>query len=196
MTDDTTPPFVVAIGASAGGLQAIQDLLAELPDNFAAAVVIAQHSMPGAQLDQILRLKSPLPVRLLEDGDVLRAGTVYVTPAATHAFFQMETIRLSPEVKHAGYRPSIDALFMTLAASFRERAIAVVLSGTMKDGMRGAQVIHDTGGRTVVQNPDEAQFESMPMNVILMDHPQEILTASGLGKWLRDEVGTSPTTSD
>ena len=85
---------------------------------------------------------------------------------------------------------------MPLAASFRERAIAVVLSGTMKDGMRGAQVIHDTGGRTVVQNPDEAQFESMPMNVILMDHPQEILTASGLGKWLRDEVGTSPTTSN
>ncbi len=70
------------------------------------------------------------------------------------------------------------------------RAIGVVLSGTMADGMRGAQIIHDVGGKTIVQDPSDAQFPDMPQHVIRRDHPALIEAADELGNWLSDEIGT------
>ncbi|MGC3939293.1 chemotaxis protein CheB [Roseobacter sp. EG26] len=192
MTSHTEQGFVVAIGASAGGIKAIRALLSCLPANLGAPVVIAMHSEPSSNLTEVLQIRSPLAIKRLEDGEALRTGQIYVVPGATHAFFRDGRVRLSEPVRDSGFRPSIDGLFMTLAAEYKEKAIAVVLSGTMNDGTRGAQVVYDMGGQTIVQNPEDATFESMPLSVILMDHPQQILSAEDLGSWLDETIGTAP----
>ncbi len=197
MNDTTADPgierqhFVVAIGASAGGLAAIEELLAELPLNLNAPVVIASHSLPESVLEQVLKIRSSLNIRQVEDGVVLEHSTVYVVPGARHALFRNGRLQLSEIVEDSGFRPSIDALFMTLATEYGDRAIAVVLSGLLNDGTRGAQVVYDMGGRTIVQDPQDAAFPSMPSSVIRHDHPIAIRTASELGEWLLSEIGTT-----
>lgn len=190
-SEHETPRFVVAIGASAGGVTAIIDLLATLPERLDAPVVIAVHSEPASLLKEALQFKSSLNIKSAEDGEMLQSGVIYVVPGAKHAFFRNGDLQLSSVVRDSGFRPSIDALFMSMAAEYGERAIAVVLSGLLKDGMRGAQVIYDMGGRTIVQDPKDAEYASMPQSVIRSDHPNAILTASDLGTWLASQIGTS-----
>lgn len=180
---------VVAIGASAGGVRAICDLIKELPAHLDAPIVIAVHSLPESQLTEVLQAITPLPVKKVVDGDVLQNGCIHVVPGAKHVFFQNGALKLSQLVHDSGFRPSIDALFMTMAAEYGDRAVAVVLSGTLKDGMRGAQVTFDVGGRTFVQDPREATFDGMPNSIIFNDHPEKILPAAELGKWLTKELG-------
>jgi chemotaxis response regulator CheB len=175
---------VIAVGASAGGVKAIADFVDGLPDDLAAPVVVAMHSDPSSRLSTLLAMKCRLPIRQLEDGEVLENGVVYVVPGARHAFFRAGGMRLSEPVRDSGFRPSIDALFMSLASEYRDRAVAVVLSGTLHDGLRGVQVVHDMRGITVAQDPEEAQFKSMPMHVIMRDHPMQILSAHDLGVWV------------
>jgi chemotaxis response regulator CheB len=184
MADSGAYRKVIAVGASAGGVKAIEDFIRALPEDLAVPVVVAMHSDPGSRLAEVIATKCPLPVKRLEDGDLLKNGVVHVVPGATHAFFRGSGMRLSKPVQGSGFRPSIDALFMSLASEYRDKAIAVVLSGNLNDGLRGAQVINDMGGTTVVQDPREAQFTSMPMSVIRRDHPKQILSAHDLGVWV------------
>ncbi|MDA8870744.1 chemotaxis protein CheB [Rhizobiaceae bacterium] len=177
---------IVVVGCSAGGLKAVVELLRELPATFPIPIVIASHSRPESQLLAALQLKRDLrlPIVGAVDGIRLAGPSVFVLPGATHGLVVRDRLMLSPTVRESGFRPSIDALFMTAAASFQDRTVAVVLSGTMSDGMRGAQVIYDMGGMTIVQDPDDADQAQMPQSVIANDHPRAILAASELGKWL------------
>lgn len=190
---------VIAIGGSAGALHAVKDLLGELPATFAAPIVLALHSLPESRLAELLQLdrRLKIDIRQATDGDALTPGTVHVVPGARHGLFSGNRLKISEPVEGSGFRPSIDALFMTLATEHGPNAIAVVLSGTMKDGMRGAQVIYDMGGKTVVQDPGEAAYGEMPRSVINADHPNDVLTAEDIGIWLTSHVekmttGTSP----
>ena len=186
---------VVAIGASAGGFGAVRELLSVLPEDFGAPIVVAIHSGPDGDLARsldIARSSGPV-IREAQDGDRLEPGHVYALPAAKHGFFVGDELRLSDTVRDSGFRPSIDALFMTLAAVYRDAAVAVVLSGTMDDGKRGAQVIHDLGGITLVQDPGDASFAEMPRAVIRADHPYQILPAKALGELLIELVHGEPT---
>ena len=181
----------VAVGCSSGGISALSEMLAGLPAGFPAPVVVAMHSRPDSRLGETLRLTLPegAPLRLCEDGSWLEPGVIHIIPGARHGFFDGDRIRLSDIVQGGSYRPSVDALFMSLAMQHRENAIAVVLSGTMDDGMRGAQVIYDMGGRTIVQDPDGARFDDMPTSVIRNDHPKAVLPPDELGRWLTREIG-------
>lgn len=181
--------FVVAIGASAGGLRAIRELIEELPPDLDAPIVVAVHGNATSQLTEVLSELSSLKIKKIEDGEALAKGWIYIVPGAKHAFFGNGRIRLSDVVRDSGFRPSIDALFMTLTAEYGPRSIAVVLSGTMKDGMRGAQVVYDMGGRTIVQDPEDAKYAEMPKSVILRDHPETVRSASELGVWLGKMIG-------
>lgn len=181
--------FVVAIGASAGGLSAITDLIGELPETVDAPIVIAVHSSENSILSKALKNVSTRNIKLVEDNELLKAGWIYVLPGARHGFFKNGRIQLSGHVQDSGFRPSIDALFMTLAAEYGDRAIAVVLSGMLKDGMRGAQVIYDMGGQTIVQDPADAEYASMPSSVIDNDHPETVRSAADLGVWLGKLIG-------
>jgi len=177
---------IVVIGCSAGGLEPLIELLREIPATFSYPIVVAFHGGPDSLLDQVLQFRDDIKItaRKAVDGEKLVGRTVFLLPGAVHGLVIGDTLRLSPLVRESGFRPSIDALFMTTAANYQENTIGVVLSGTLKDGMRGAQVIYDMGGITIVQDPDEARYASMPQSVINADHPYKILEASELGKWL------------
>ena len=181
---------IVVVGCSAGGLKALIEMLSEIPPTFPIPIVIASHGGPGARLLEALQSKKQigLPVLHAEDGAALVGPSIFVLPGATHGLVVGNTLQLSPLVHDSGFRPSIDALFMTAAASYQSDAIAVVLSGTMSDGMRGAQVIYDMGGFTLVQDPDDADRAQMPQSVINADHPRQILPAADLGKWLTESA--------
>lgn len=191
MTSIQSPEYVVAIGASAGGLDPLREIMRIFPANLNAPIVIAMHSAPGSQLTEILNFGNSLSIVRLEDEQVLECGHIYVVPGAHHAFFKDGRISLSAVVDRSRYRPSIDALFTTLALEYREKAIAVVLSGQLDDGKRGAQIIYDLGGTTIVQCPEDAEFSSMPMSVIAFDHPETAVPAAELAHWLIDKIGTA-----
>ncbi|QUJ76404.1 chemotaxis protein CheB [Sulfitobacter albidus] len=193
MTHADAPDSLIVIGGSAGAQQPVQEMLAALPNPLAAPIIIALHSVPMSKLTELLQRNSHHDIRRVEDGDTPEAGVIHIVPGGRHAFLRAGKIRLSDEVEDSGFRPSIDMLFMTAAAQYGPGAIGVILSGMLKDGMRGCQVIYDLGGRSIVQNPDDALYDSMPAAVIRADHPRAILSASELSEWLISKVGTIET---
>jgi two-component system chemotaxis response regulator CheB len=156
---------IVAVAASAGGLNAISNVLAALPDAFPCAVAIVQHLDPRhrSQLAHILSRRTPLPVKQAEDGERLVPSTVYIAPPDKHLLVNTDgTVSLtSSELVHF-VRPSADLLFESVAASFRERAIAVVLTGSGVDGSMGLAAIKKMGGKVIAQDQASSDFFGMP----------------------------------
>lgn len=159
------PAAIVAIAASAGGLNAISKVLAGLPGDFPVPVAVVQHLDPKHRsvLSDILSRRTALRVREAADGEALQAGHVYVAPPDRHLLVNADgTISLTRTQLVHFVRPSADLLFESVAASYRERAIAVVLSGSGSDGDMGAQAIRKTGGTLIVQDPASAEYGGMP----------------------------------
>jgi two-component system chemotaxis response regulator CheB len=165
----TTPSTVVAIAASAGGLRALGDVLGALPPGFSAAILVVQHLAPHHRsfLASILSRQCTMPVREAREGDPVIPGTVLVAPPDLHLLVNSDrTLSLSrAELVHF-VRPSADLLFESVAACFKDRAIAVVLSGMGRDGSTGVQAIHKMGGKVIAQD-DSAEFTSMPHAAVL-----------------------------
>ena len=160
---------IVAIASSAGGVTALSELLAELPSSFPSTILIVQHLSPNyvSHLAEILARKAQLPVKPAENGEKARPGTIYVAPPDQHLLISADrTLSLThTELVHF-LRPSADVLFKSIAAAYGKRAIAVVLTGTGKDGAMGVKAIHQTGGKVIVQDPQTAEFNAMPKNAI------------------------------
>jgi two-component system chemotaxis response regulator CheB len=156
---------IVALAASAGGLKALSELLAGLPANFPAALVVVQHLDPRHRslMAEILGRRTALKVRQAADDEHLQPGSVFIAPPDRHLLVnpdgQLSLTRT--ELVHFS-RPSADLLFESVAASYRERAIAVVLSGSGSDGAMGAKAIKKMGGTLIVQDPATAEFSGMP----------------------------------
>lgn len=163
-------PFeVVALAASAGGIRALGDVLAGLPADFSAAVVMVQHldRHHPSLLVQILRRRTPLAVKEAGEGDRLLPRTVYVAPPNKHLLVNPDgTLSLSSAELVHFVRPSADLLFESVAASYRERAIAVVLTGSGSDGAMGVRAIKKMGGTVLVQDEATAEFSGMPRAAI------------------------------
>ena len=156
--------FVVGIGASAGGLEALRALIARLPAQSRMAFIIAQHLSPShpSLLAQLLERETALPVRFAAQGETLAANTVYVAPANANIQVRDGRFRLSEPFKHAVPKPSVDYLLASLAEEFGERVIAVILSGTGSDGAVGVRAVKAAGGFVVVQSEDSAKYGGMP----------------------------------
>ena len=156
---------LVVVGSSAGGIDALSVLVASLPEDFPAPVVIAQHLDPNrpSRLDQILGRRSTLPVRQVTNREPLEAGTIYVVPANRHVAISDHAIELSDDAERP--KPSIDLLLSSAATSFGEALIAVILTGSGTDGANGARIVHEAGGTVIIQNPVEAEFSSMPRSL-------------------------------
>ncbi len=155
---------VVVVGSSAGGIEALVTILAALPSDFAAPIVIAQHLDPQrpSQLGAVLERKSTIPVSVVEKPTKLEAGRAYVVASNRHVTIHDGYV--TPEGDHAGRpRPSIDLLLSTAAASYGENLIAVILTGSGSDGAAGALDVKRQGGTIVIQNPETARFPSMPL---------------------------------
>jgi two-component system CheB/CheR fusion protein len=153
---------LVVVGASAGGIDALSTLVATLPRDFPAPVVIAQHLDPGrpSHLAEILGRRSTLPVQVVTDQIPLENGVVFVVPANRHVEISDHVIGLRTGDGRA--KPSVDLLLSSAAQIFGENLIAVILSGTGHDGAAGARAVKEAGGMVVVQNPQTAQFSGMP----------------------------------
>jgi two-component system, chemotaxis family, CheB/CheR fusion protein len=155
---------LVVVGASAGGIDALQTLAASLPPDFPAPIVVAQHISPNrpSALAAILAKATPLSVRSVSGRAQLEPGTIYVVPPNHHVEIVGFEIVVSEDEKQSPL-PSIDLLFTTAASAFGENAIAVVLTGTGTDGAAGAWDIKAAGGTVVIQNPETASFPSLPL---------------------------------
>ncbi|MHB1135149.1 MAG: chemotaxis protein CheB [Chloroflexota bacterium] len=156
---------VVAVAASAGGLNALTTVLSALPASFPAAVLVVQHVDPRHRslMATILGRRTALVVKEAEAGDTLRAGTVFIAPPDYHLLLDRDgTLSLSHSELVHFVRPSADLLFESVAASYQDRAIAVVLTGTGSDGSMGVQAIKKMGGTVIAQDEATAQFFGMP----------------------------------
>jgi len=156
---------IVALAASAGGLQALSCVLAGLPASFPAATVVVQHLDPRHRslIADILGRRTALKVREATEGDVLIPGVVFTAPPNRHLLVNPDaTVSLSQSELVHFVRPSADLLFESVAASFRDRAIAVVLSGMGVDGAMGLRAVRKMGGTIIVQDEATSQFFGMP----------------------------------
>ena len=182
---------LIVIGASAGGVEALKHLVADLPADLPAAVVTVLHmmSLGPSQLGVILDRVSQMPVTLASDGERPERGHVYVAPPGFHTLLQGDSIQLSDAPPENGYRPSIDQFFLSAARAYGRRAVGVVLTGTLSDGAEGLRLIKAHGGATVVQDPDDALFDDMPRNAIDQVEPDRIAPLDELGGVLCELVG-------
>jgi two-component system CheB/CheR fusion protein len=163
----TAPPWLVGIGSSAGGVEALRELLPGL--NAGDVVyVIAQHMSPvhPSLLLQVLSRETELEVAEIADGDPLRTGTIFVAPPNCDVEVMDGCFRTRQAEPRISPQPSIDTLLRSLAQEAGSRSIAIILSGTGSDGVAGFDAIRNAGGRTVAQDPSTARYRDMPSAVI------------------------------
>jgi two-component system, chemotaxis family, protein-glutamate methylesterase/glutaminase len=187
---------VVAIGASAGGVEALREVLAGLPGDLPAVVLVVLHVSPRAPsvLPRILGRRCALPVEHARDGEAIVPGRVYVAPPDVHLLVRGGRVHLLHGPRENGMRPAVDPLFRTVARAYGGRAIGVVLSGTLDDGTLGLARIKERGGRAVVQDPDEALFDGMPRNAatrVAVDHVAVLADIPALLARLAHDVTTN-----
>lgn len=156
---------VVALAASAGGLAALSRVLSGMPGEFPAALVVVQHLDPRHRslMAEILTKRTSLKVRQASNNDELRAGSVYIAPPDRHLLVDPDgTLSLSQSELVHFVRPSADLLFESVAACYKDRAIAVVLTGTGSDGNMGVTAIKKMGGTVIAQDEQSSEFFGMP----------------------------------
>jgi len=161
------PRRVIVVGASAGGVKALCELVKALPAPSPVPMYIVLHSGPDSLLDEILTACDSHSVRFVENGERIENG-IYVSRPRRHLVVNSGTIGVSElnAPKREYWIPSIDELFESTAKSQGSRAIGVILSGTMHDGVAGLLAIRDAGGTTLAQEPEEAQCPEMPLAVL------------------------------
>jgi two-component system chemotaxis response regulator CheB len=185
---------VVALVASAGGLDAVSRVLGPLPDGFAAATLVLIHQAPDrvSRLVEILRGRCELPVVPAEHGRTLQAGRVVVAPPGQHTLITPgRGIALIRSGAFPPSRPSADLLLTTLAVAVGGRAIAVVLSGGGHDGATGATAIHAFGGTVLATDEPSSREFSMPLAAIKRDNAvDDIVALDDVADRLIERVGT------
>jgi two-component system chemotaxis response regulator CheB len=174
---------VIVVGASAGGVQALQALVSQLPPELPASVLVVLHLMSAGTsvLDSILGRAGDLPVSQARDGEPLERGHIYVAPPDFHMLLRGPNIHLSAGPRENGHRPAIDPLFRSAARAYGRRVVGVILSGTLDDGTDGLAMIKSRGGATVVQDPDDAAYGDMPRNAIDYVGPDRIEPLARMG---------------
>lgn len=155
---------LIVVGASAGGVQALSELVQRLPADLPAAMLVVLHTAPSGRsaLAKILRRVAALEVVTAEDMMPVSHGNVYVAQPNCHLLLRDGEVRLGRGPRENGHRPAVDPLFRSAARWYAHRALAVVLSGTLDDGAAGAYTIAQRGGAVVVQDPADAMYGGMP----------------------------------
>jgi two-component system chemotaxis response regulator CheB len=160
---------VIAIASSAGGLAALTQLLSSLPSDLPASVLVVQHLDPRHRslMAEILARRTALIVLQAENGSAIDTGTVYIAPPDKHLLANHDrTISLTQSELVHFVRPSADLLFESVAAAYKERAIAVVLTGSGSDGAMGVRAIKKMGGSVIAQDEATSEYFAMPRAAI------------------------------
>jgi two-component system chemotaxis response regulator CheB len=173
----------IVVGASAGGIRALEGLVGSLPADLAAGVAVVVHVPPDAQsaLPSILDRAGPLPAKAAESGEPLERGTVYVAPPDRHLLIEDGRLRLTQGPRENRVRPCIDTLFRSAAVDLGPRVIGVVLSGTLDDGTAGLWAVKDRGGVAIAQQPDDAEYPDMPQSAIAHVAVDHVLRVADMG---------------
>jgi len=159
---------VIGIGSSAGGLEALQIMLSSLPEIDNCAYVIAQHLSPThkSMMVDLLSRTTDIPVIEVKNGLRIKAKTIYMTPENTDIYVKGNKLYLKTIEESFGPRPSVNYFFSSLAQSFNERSIGIILSGTGSDGAYGIRAVKAQGGITIAQAPATAKYDGMPLSAI------------------------------
>lgn len=177
---------VVAVGASAGGVEALTTFAAGLPEDLPYAVLVVLHMPPNAPsvLGHIIDRAGPLPAVSATSGAELEAGHIYVGVPNRHLMVWNQRLYLSEGPTENMNRPAVNALFRSVAVGYGPRAIGLVMSGVLDDGVLGLSAIRSQGGTTVAQTPGDALFPAMPQNAIRAGIVQHQASAADVGALL------------
>jgi len=165
---ENLPTHVVGIGASAGGLEAIEAFFAHMPSSTGLAFIVVQHLSPDYKslMVELLSKRTPMPVHRAEEGMLVEADSVYLIPPKKNLTIFHGRLLLSEQDHTRGINLPIDVFLRSLADDQSEKAIGIILSGTGSDGMRGIRGIKESGGMVMVQDPESAKFDGMPRSAI------------------------------
>ncbi|MCB1178024.1 MAG: chemotaxis protein CheB, partial [Leptospiraceae bacterium] len=184
--------YIIAVGASAGGLEAISEFLLNFPedlDNY--CIIIAQHLSPiyKSRLVEILSRQTKLQVLEAKAGMSLQSKTIYITPPDSEiSLTYPENIQITKPGNYAGPKPSVDILLHSLSLIKNQRAIAVILSGTGSDGSKGVIEISNAGGIVLIQKPGSARYTGMPEKAIETGKITKILPAAEMGLFIQKYI--------
>jgi two-component system chemotaxis response regulator CheB len=191
---------IVVIGSSAGGVQALRELVGSFQNNLTASIFIVQHLAPDhlSFLPEILSKNGPLPAVHPKDGELIRQGTIYVALPDHHLIIDHDRILVKRGPKENNFRPSIDALMRSAAYWYGPSVIGVVLTGYLNDGTSGLWSVRQFGGTTIVQDPADAAHPDMPRNVMEYIDVNYSLPLAKIGELIntltQKPVHTSPQT--
>jgi two-component system chemotaxis response regulator CheB len=168
---------IIVIGASSGGIEALTEVVAGLPEELPAAVFVVVHVPPRSVsiLPDILNRAGPLTAAHAKDNEKIKQGRIYVAPPDFHMLIRDGSIRVVRGPKENNTRPAIDPTFRTAARAYGPRVVGVVLSGSLDDGAAGLLAIKRRGGVAVVQDPQDALFPDMPKNAMAIIAPDHVL---------------------
>ena len=189
---------IVVIGASAGGMEALRNLITQLPADFGASVFVVWHTAPSVRsvLPRLMDEHGPLPAAFAIDREPIRPRRIYVAPPDHHLLVEHGFVRVTKGPKENRFRPAVDPLFRSAAYVYGPRAIGVVLSGALDDGTAGLWTIKLRGGTAIVQEPDEAAVPGMPLNALRsvdVDYRATLSEiASLLARLTREEAQPAP----
>ncbi len=187
MADANHPCEAIVLGVSAGGLEALTAILPRLDQDLPLFVLIVQHQSRDSDdflaryFDRLCRLR----VKEAEDKMPVEPGVIYFAPANYHLLVEPDkTLALSVDAPVNYSRPSVDVLFESAADTFADRLIGIILTGANSDGTRGAQRIKAFGGIVIVQDPETAEADAMPLSVIKHVTVDQILSLSAIGDFI------------
>ena len=181
--------YLVGIGASAGGLEALQAMVSHLPRELGSVTfVVAQHLSPTykSQLVELISRQTDLPVKDAKNQESPEPRTIYITPPDSEISFQNGRFKLVKPRSAHGPRPSVDVFFASLAREWGRHAAAVILSGTGTDGANGLIDVKQSGGITIAQRPENAKYDGMPSAAVDTGEVDFVLNADEIGERIED----------
>jgi two-component system chemotaxis response regulator CheB len=181
---------IVAIGTSAGGVQALQFLAAAFPPDFPAVVLVVIHlsAQFNSELDSILSVAGPLKASFARDGEKAQNGRIYLAPAERHLLLDGDILRLGSGPRENSARPAIDPLFRSVALCCCNRAVGVIMTGTLGDGSSGLHALQQCGAIIVVQDPADAAHAEMPQAALDRVEADHVVSLSAMPALLGDLV--------
>jgi two-component system, chemotaxis family, protein-glutamate methylesterase/glutaminase len=157
---------IICVGASRGGVEALQTVTSGLPPDILAAIIVVQHVGRNSWLTEILSRSGSLPATHPHQGERILPGRIYVAPPDHHLLVQLGFLRLARGPHENWSRPAIDPMLRSAARSYGKRAVGVILTGLLNDGTAGLQAIRSAGGLAIVQDPADAFAPGMPRSAL------------------------------
>lgn len=189
------PKFVIVVGTSAGGMSALSEFVGQLQPGMDAAIFIVMHLSRTSISDFLMHRLQPftsVPCEVATDGTSIKKDHIYIAPPNLHLLIKNDRILLGRGPEENRWRPSIDVLFRSAAATYSTRAIGVVLTGLLDDGTTGMLAIKRSGGTCIIQDPNEAEYPDMPLSVLNNMEVDYCIPLAEMGKVIGAIAQTSP----